>query len=106
VRQIHAITIAIGEDPHASRHLKRTSLALTRKLEQIIHLPIAKAPFLASVWRDFGALKKLLEKEHRKLAHFATEAETPSLGAPPVKEKAPEENFALKCKGKLVMGMV
>lgn len=63
VRQIHAITTAICEDPHASLRLKRASAALTRKLEQIIKLPIASAPFLASIWRDFRALNTVLQQE-------------------------------------------
>ncbi|QEE43631.1 hypothetical protein FVA81_03125 (plasmid) [Rhizobium sp. WL3] len=63
VRQIHAITTAIGEDPHASLRLKKASAALTRKLEQIIKLPIASARFLASIWRDFRALKTVLQEE-------------------------------------------
>jgi hypothetical protein len=63
VRQIHAVTTAICEDLKASAHLKRKSLALTRKLEQIINLSIARAPFLASIWRDFSEIRDLLEKE-------------------------------------------
>ncbi|HEV7434194.1 MAG TPA: hypothetical protein VGO22_04910 [Pseudorhizobium sp.] len=39
---------------------------MTRKLEQIIDLPIASAPFLASIWRDFRELRGLLEREHGK----------------------------------------
>jgi hypothetical protein len=66
VRQIHAVTIAICEDPHTSQHLKTASAALTRKIEQILELPIASAPFLASIWRDFRALKSFLEEEDCK----------------------------------------
>jgi aminoglycoside phosphotransferase len=68
VRQIHAITTAIGEDPHASLRLKSASAALARKLEQVIRLPIASAPFLASIWRDFRALKTVLQEEDCELA--------------------------------------
>jgi aminoglycoside phosphotransferase len=67
VRQIHAITTSIGEDPLASPHLKRASAALTRKLERVINLPVASAPFLASIWRDFRALREFLETEHCRL---------------------------------------
>lgn len=67
VRQIHAITNSIGEDSLASPHLKRASAALTRKLERVINLPVASAPFLASIWRDFRALREILEKEHGRL---------------------------------------
>lgn len=105
VRQIHAVTTAICEDPHASQHLKRTSSALTRKLEQIINLPIANAPFLASIWRDFRALNALLEKENGKLNLIATHIEAPSIDRVlPVKEEALAEEPALKCDGKTAMG--
>jgi aminoglycoside phosphotransferase len=67
VRQIHAITTSICEDPLASAHLKRASAALTRKLERVIDLPVASAPFLASIWRDFRSMREILEKEHGKL---------------------------------------
>lgn len=67
VRQIHTITTAICEDPYASSHLKRTSAALTRKLEQVIDRPIASAAFLASIWRDFRGLNTLLEREYGRL---------------------------------------
>lgn len=67
VRQIHAITTSIYEDPLASAHLKRASAALTRKLERVINLPVASAPFLASIWRDFRALREILETEHGRL---------------------------------------
>ncbi|THV12407.1 hypothetical protein [Rhizobium rhizophilum] len=36
---------------------------MTRKLDQIIRLPIASAPFLASICRDFLALKSGLQEE-------------------------------------------
>lgn len=67
VRQMHALTTSICEDPLASAHAKRASAALTRKLEQVIDLPVASAPFLASTWRDFRALSEILEKEHGRL---------------------------------------
>lgn len=73
VRQIHAITTAIVEDPHSSPRLKERSAALTRKLEQVLSLPIASAPFLASIWRDFRALFDLLEWESERLNGSASQ---------------------------------
>ena len=67
VRQIHAITTSICEDSLASAHLKRASAALTGKLERVINLPVASAPFLSSIWRDFRALREILEKEYGRL---------------------------------------
>lgn len=67
VRQIHAITTAIVEDPHSSPRLKERSAALTRKLERVLNLPIASAPFLASIWRDFRTLSELLACEDERV---------------------------------------
>lgn len=78
VRQIYAITTAITEDPQTSQRLKRSSAASTRKLEQVLKLPIASAPFLASIWRDFHALKTVLEAEEPK-QDVALEFETPQI---------------------------
>lgn len=66
VRQIHTITTAICQDPHTTQDLRAASAALTLKIEQILELPIASAPILASIWRDFRALKSVLEDEDCK----------------------------------------
>lgn len=93
VRQIHTITTAICEDPYASEHLKRTSAALTRKLEQVIDRPIASAAFLASIWRDFRGLNALLETEHGRLNLVLPKGETePVADWHFLKEKGPAEN--------------
>lgn len=93
VRQIHTITTAICEDPYASSHLKRTSAALTRKLEQVIDRPIASAGFLASIWRDFRALNALLERDHGRLNLILPMCETePVADCLFLKEKGPAES--------------
>lgn len=93
VRQIHTITTAMCEDPHASSHLKRTSAALARKLEQVIGRPIASAAFLASIWRDFRGLNALPEREHGRLNLLSPEGETePVADCLFFKEKGPAKN--------------
>lgn len=67
VRQIHAIVSAVSADPATTLQIHQASGALLRKLDQIIDLPIAKAAFLASIWRDFRYLSGLLEQEHGEL---------------------------------------
>jgi hypothetical protein len=67
VRQIRVIVSAVSDDPATTPQIRQASSALVRKLNQIIDLPIAKAAFLASIWRDFRHLNTLLEQEHGKL---------------------------------------
>ncbi|WP_337268335.1 hypothetical protein [Oryzifoliimicrobium ureilyticus] len=66
VRQIYAIAIAIYEDPSSSTQLKSASANLIKKVEQIIDLPIARAAFVASIWRDFRRLQSTLQIEETR----------------------------------------
>ena len=63
VRELHAITLAISEDDRTPKNAHAASLSLLRKLEQVVDRPIAKASFLASIWRDFRHLMLLLEEK-------------------------------------------
>jgi len=73
--------------------LKRTSAALTRKLEQVIDRPIASAAFLASIWRDFRCLNTLVEREYCRLNLLLPKGETePMDDWLFLKEKGPAES--------------
>jgi hypothetical protein len=100
VRQIYFVATAICEDPHALPQLRAQSSALTRKLDQIIDLPIASAPFLASIWRDFYKLRAVLERgpwqaEPHPDARPGARAGPVKADGPPQK-KGPAETAALE----------
>jgi hypothetical protein len=98
IKQLHAVATAICEDPRSSSYAKLTSTALIRKLNQIIHLPIAKAAFLASIWRDFQKLRALLERDHdqRTRSHSRGGASPIAGAAVPARKKGQRSTAALE----------